>query len=247
MEAERVLKAREAALGRLSAAGVMGVSAEADRFYKCYAGAIAGNPHDSAGLVLTWELTCSLFNDRPGLLKAVDADFGKVVRAVAPEMADEAITLKEAPRKQEYGGIIRLGEGVLDEQAARIALCRGTGRSNPNGTALYIAGRIDTDRYVEEFGAYRYLADMRRLDEAVVGCIAAWQRDCGRLIIVNHMAVVTSLKPFLVAQRAGKFEGYISFSTPPFREDIPFDEVNKRYSVTDPPQSVSFYRPEASV
>ena len=103
----------------------------------------------------------------------------------------------------------------------RIALCTDTLRSNCIGTALYLAGEIGNDFFVDtDTVKGRYLNRLRLIDSPAVGCMVAWEDSYKKFIpevalsrldlnpkmfeertIVAHMAVVSSLEPFLLAHR----------------------------------------------
>jgi len=119
----------------------------------------------------------------------------------------------------------------------RIALCRDTRRSNCAGTALYIVGMQDSDRFVT--GGRRIprhvLKPLARLEEPAEGCLVVWERQWMGMTGINHMAVVTSTEPLLVTQRPA-YKG-------PLEEDKPISIASMFYIG----QRRTYYMPNASV
>ena len=139
----------------------------------------------------------------------------------APVVYSDVMPTKESDVK-------RCTLGPIDMINGRMALCNGTFRSNCIGTALYLAGEIGNDFFVDtDTVKGRYLSRLRLIETPVVGCMVAWEESYRKFIpevalsrldldpklfeertIVVHMAVVSSLEPFLLAHRdkcRGKF------------------------------------------
>jgi hypothetical protein len=123
----------------------------------------------------------------------------------------------------------------------RIALCRGTERSNCIGTSLYIAGEKDKDEFHRLSEAYESLMNLTKLPNPTCGCLIAWHYhhlisagECG--IYTVHMGVVTSINPLLVTSRDGCMGKLI--------EDEPFEDTTKPYTVDYKiASSIAYYLP----
>lgn len=86
----------------------------------------------------------------------------------------------------------------------RVEDCVGTRRSNCIGTALYLTGIQNEDKFVEITEAYESF--FRRLDlreELSLGGIITWEKDFGALIDVIHAGIITSICPFEIMHRRG--------------------------------------------
>ena len=94
-EAQAVLlPQREEMMAQLRAkTDVMGVTPQTDRFYEDFIGKIAGSRKVGAGLAVAWELASydTLRDLPPAINVVVGMNFDKVVRAVAPAIAEDAI------------------------------------------------------------------------------------------------------------------------------------------------------------
>jgi hypothetical protein len=108
----------------------------------------------------------------------------------------------------------------FSQMKSRIALCnwsRWLRESNCSGTALYITGERPKEGYVGSVVARAYLSRMVRIEEPVVGCLAAWQGNkewegpflaLARELKIAHLGVITSVDPVLITHRksiGGKF------------------------------------------
>ncbi len=85
------------------------------------------------------------------------------------------------------------------------------GVSNCIGTALYLVGELDHDRYIWK-GRNHRLFRMTPLLEPIPGAIASWNNY---KTLSKHMAVVTSVNPLRLVQRyecKGKIEIDISIN-----------------------------------
>ena len=143
--------------------------------------------------------------------------------------------------------------GYMDAINYRKAMCIGTFRSNCLGTALYIAGVIANDDFVNPFVAKRaHLDALRPLDKPRVGSLVAWEhtykmwlsetiisrldsspKDYKQMVFVCHMAVVSSLDPFLITHRV--------HTDGPFVECQQFVEIDQKY---DKLCKALYYMPE---
>jgi hypothetical protein len=90
--------------------------------------------------------------------------------------------------------------------------------SNCIGTALYLIGEIEEDNPIDPWLAYpSFLCRLQELKYPCKECIVAWHE----FESVAHCAVVTDLKPLLVAQRR-TFAGHLDV-------DIPLECVHAEY------------------
>ena len=103
------------------------------------------------------------------------------------------------------------------EMDRRIALCRGTKRSNCIGTALYVAGEQEEDVLVR----VSILEELKKLEEIslpVEKSIVVWTNS----EVAGHMGIVASVEPLLITGRDGKNGVFI--------ENKPLSEVTAKYS-----------------
>jgi hypothetical protein len=136
----------------------------------------------------------------------------------APTTGAKDIALRQDPK---------IGQGLNAEFVKRIRLCREKKPTSPEpnciGAALFIAGEIDSDRFVDINTAYAsFLKHLQRIENPVIGCMVAWTCDFDSFISVEHMGVVTATAPrILVTHR--------EYRGGPFIEDQPIEVAGGRY------------------
>lgn len=112
----------------------------------------------------------------------------------------------------------------------RLKLVRNTKRSNCIGTALFLVGLYEEDRFLSPKAAYeRYLSNLEELDLPEIGCLVSF----GKTFKVAHLGVVTSLEPLKVTER--------EWTEGPFSENSDFWKLKRTYE-EDEDNNISFYR-----
>ena len=75
----------------------------------------------------------------------------------------------------------------------------GFGGSNCIGTAFYIVGEFDTDKYIYSAEHEKILNNLTRKDSPEEGFLIGWHKD-GE---TSHLGVITRIEPLLVTNRHG--------------------------------------------
>lgn len=76
--------------------------------------------------------------------------------------------------------------------------------TNCIGTALFLTGIVDKDKYLDSDGVKReILPNLKRLEQPEEGAIVTWENDTS----VIHMGVVVSINPLLLTHRLGCYRG----------------------------------------
>jgi hypothetical protein len=108
----------------------------------------------------------------------------------------------------------------------RIDQCRAVpSSSNCIGTALFITGEIEQDRFTDINTAYKLYLDghLRKLDAPVVGCLVAWILDFNSFISTEHMGVITAIKNEVLVTYRKSRAGILM-------ENRPLDVAGGRYA-----------------
>ena len=94
--------------------------------------------------------------------------------------------------------------------------------ANSIGTALYLAGEIDSDRYVSEEESKKILSRMPRTKEPGLGYLALWEKG-GELL---HAGVISLENPFHITHRINKKDPFCILYGPSERDFLAYSDLD---------------------
>lgn len=179
--------------------------------------------------------------------------FSKAVHAPVYVIENDRSALKRenAPSLREtLRPIMEVNETYFEQLCEGAELCfktplwRRNEKKLPNciSSALRMVGETQNDFFKDPYDAYKdHLKGLDRVDVQQLGCLVAWQVKLsdgpeGPDYVIHHLAVVTSLDPFLISDRIAIGLGFIA--------NEPFRDAHKEYEYTSNIE-VAFYLPKA--